>query len=141
MTNREKLKNLLIKYEEQGGIITNTKFHDVIKVPAKVSSEFQKLYLDKAGFTLPEDLGNYSFSLSLNGVLVFSEDIEIKNAPIINSIKPTETASAFPTDFEVKISSSSNITKYVWDFGDNSSAKPRPKIKSHTLIPQLETMI
>jgi len=127
------LKNLLIKYEKQSGIVTNNKFYDLIKVPAKVSSGFQKLYMDNAGFTLPEDLGEYNFSLSLNGDVVFSEDIEIKNAPIINSLKPTETASAYPTEFEVKTSNSSKITKYEWDFGDDSSEVTTIKNKiTHT---------
>jgi len=131
------LKNLLIEYEKDSAFATNNKFHNLVKIPAKASSEFQKLYLTRAGFTLPENLGDYDFSLSLNGEIVFSEGIEIKNAPIIKSLKPTETASAFPTEFEVKISSSSNITKYVWDFGDNSSSKTTFKNKTTHTYPSI----
>ena len=47
------LKNLLIEYQKDSGIVTNSKFYDLTKVPAKVNSEFQKLYLDNAGFVLP----------------------------------------------------------------------------------------
>jgi PKD repeat protein len=126
------LNNLQIDYEKQSGIVTNDKFYDVAKVPAKVSSSFQKLHLNSAGFTLPSEFGNHSFSLSLNGNLIFSEDIEIKNAPVISIIKPTETAVAFPTEFEAKVFSSSNITKYEWDFGDNVSTTTLTEKVTHT---------
>jgi len=127
------LSNLEIDYEKQSGIVTENRFYDVTKVPAKISSNFQRIYINNAGFSLPEDLGNHSLSLSLNGEEVLSESIEIKDAPIINSIKPTETASAFPTEFEIEVTSSSNITKYEWDFGDNSSSEITTKEKNtHT---------
>jgi len=126
------LSNLLINYERQSGIVTENRFYDVTKVPAKISSDFQRIYMDNAGFVLPGDVGNYSLSLSLGGVSVLSENIEIKDAPIINSVKPTETASAFPTEFEIEITSSSNITEYEWDFGDNSSGTTFENKNTHT---------
>ncbi len=112
------LKNLEIIYEKQTGILTETKFHDLNEIPAKLNSDKNKLYLEKAGFKLPTEKGTYNLTLKIDKDKILNKTIEIKDAPIIKSLLPIQTASAFPTEFEVEIQGD-NITSYTWDFGDN----------------------
>ena len=90
-----------------------------------VTADFQKIYLDEGNFFLPENYGNLTFKLnfinSAGSFEIFSEKINITDIPIIKSLTPTTTVSAFPTPFEVKVESAKNITKYEWDFGDNKT--------------------
>lgn len=115
------LRDLQVNYQKDIGSTTETNFYEVSKVPAKVSSGFQKLYLDGSGFSVASNLGNHSFSLKLNSQNILSERIEVKDVPIIKSVTPTKTAAAYPTEFRVSVSSKNNLTKFSWDFGDNTS--------------------
>ena len=114
------LKNLQVNYQKDIGIATESNFYEVSKTPAKVSSGFNKLYLDGLGFSVPSNLGNYTFSLRLNNQSMISEKIEVKDIPIIKSVNPAKTASAYPTEFSVSVTSKYNLTRFAWDFGDGS---------------------
>ncbi|MEM3091920.1 MAG: PKD domain-containing protein, partial [Candidatus Pacearchaeota archaeon] len=103
------------------------KFSDVIyeinKSAPKINSIPQRLYLDKFGFIVPNQTGTYNFILKFNNsILLIGEQIEVRDVPIINYITPTETASAYPTQFYVSVSIPNNVTiiGYDWNFGDNS---------------------
>ncbi len=112
------INNLALNYEKTTGIVTDDKFYDLAEIPAKVNSDFQKIYLDEGGFSVPDDFGTYEFSLSLDGTEIFSEEVNVKDIPKILSLIPISTASAFPTEFKVGVSSPARIKKYFWDFGD-----------------------
>src|SRR3990172_8415426 len=115
------LKNLEVKYDKSIGETTESNFQDVQKTPAKAtSSGFGKLYLDGSGFSVPSNLGNYSFSLKLNSQSVVSQSMEVKNVPIITSVTPVKTATAFPTEFAATVTSQYNLTGFSWNFGDGS---------------------
>ena len=116
------LKNLKANYHPTAGDFEENNFYDLTETAPKVSSNFQKLYLDKAGFVVPKDLGNYTFSLEFNNNEILSEKIEIKNVPIIKSLSPLSTASAYPTEFTLNVASPSNVSiaGYNWNFGDNT---------------------
>ncbi len=114
------LKNLEVKYTKEFQT-TERNFYDLQTIPAKVSSKFQRLYLDGSGFFVPEDLGNYTFSLEFNNQRIVSERIQVKDVPIIKSLNPIKTASAFPTEFTATIDSKYNLTSFSWDFGDQTS--------------------
>ncbi|MBI1972494.1 PKD domain-containing protein [Candidatus Woesearchaeota archaeon] len=114
------IKNLQVNYQKESGIVTENNFYEVQTTPAKVTSGFQRLYLDGSGFSVPANLGNSTFSLRLNGQGVISEKIEVKDIPIIKSVSPTNAASAYPTEFTVSVTSKYNLTGFSWDFGDNS---------------------
>jgi PKD repeat protein len=90
-----------------------------------VTADFQKIYLDEGNFFLPENYGNLTFKLnfinSAGSFEIFSEKINITDVPIIKSLTPTTTVSAFPTVFEVEVESVKNITEYEWNFGDNKT--------------------
>ncbi len=118
------LNNLDLVYNEKNlGQIPENKFHDVTETSAEVtsSSGFQRVFLDNLGLTVPGEINTYDYTLSLSGQEVFSEKIEVKDAPIINSLNPVKTASSIPTKFKLKITSEINVSDYVWSFGDNST--------------------
>ncbi|MEK6847587.1 MAG: PKD domain-containing protein [Nanoarchaeota archaeon] len=115
------LKNLEVEYQKESGIVVENNFYDVAKTFAKVTAGFQKLYLDYSGFSVPATLGNYSFSLKLNSQNLISKIVVVKDVPIINSVTPIKTASAYPTEFTVNVDSNYNLTRFSWDFGDNTA--------------------
>ncbi|MDP3991967.1 MAG: PKD domain-containing protein [Nanoarchaeota archaeon] len=115
------LRNLIVRYQTGIGQLEENNFYEVQTTPAKVSSGFQKLYLDGSGFSVPSSIANYTFSLKFNSQNVLSEKMEVKDIPIIKSVTPLKTASAYPTEFTVSVASKYNLTGFSWDFGDNTS--------------------
>ncbi|MBU2562106.1 MAG: PKD domain-containing protein [Nanoarchaeota archaeon] len=127
------LSNLSIVYEKTGlpGIIEK-KLYDLEEIPSKVNANFQKLYLNEGGFSLPSNYGNISFNLSLNNKGLLLEEIIIEKVPIIKDLTPLSTASAYPTEFTVKIDAYNNITSYKWNFGDNKTLTTTTNKVTHT---------
>ncbi len=115
------IKDLEIKYDTNLGPTTETNFYDLSENPAIVNADFQELYLNEGNFSVPLDKEDFDFELTLDGKDVISENVSIGNVPIIESLTPTRTASAFPTQFKVIVNSSRNITKYEWNFGNNDT--------------------
>ena len=118
-THEITVSDISLSYQEAGVSISETTIYELTEAFPKISSDFQKLFIDKAGFSVPDELDDYDFSLKLNDKVVFSEDIEVKDVPIIQSLTPKATAAAFPTEFEIDVDSS-NVSSYKWDFGDNT---------------------
>jgi PKD repeat protein len=116
------LKNLSIEYETPLGKSTENRFYEVEeKDPIISMNKFDKIYLDEGNFTLPNQAGNKTFELSFDGNKIFSEKISIQEGPIIKSLSPLTTISAFPTKFRVNANSTKEITKYTWDFGNDNT--------------------
>jgi PKD repeat protein len=115
------ISNLEFKYESNFGQTISNYFYDLEEVPAKVNSDFQKLFLDKGNFILPFDYGNKSFKLNFSNREILSENLIIEKVPIIKSFFPTKIASVYPTIFNIKVDSSSPILSYEWIFGDNET--------------------
>lgn len=115
------VSNLELTYEKTTGVVTEKNFYDLIETSARIDADFQKISLDQGNFSVPFGYGNFTFQLKLNDKEVFSEDLVVERVPIIKSLSPITTASAFPTSFEIVVDSSENITKYEWDFGNNDS--------------------
>ncbi len=126
------IENLIVEYQKEGGLVIERKFYDLTGTPAIIDSNYQKLYLDNGNFSVPNNLGDYVFSLNFEGAEVFSEEISVEYIPIIEFVRPTVTASAYPTQFVVGIDSSSEITSYDWDFGDNGTARTSKNNTTHT---------
>lgn len=126
------IENLAVNYQKSTGVVTETNFYNLSDTPATINSEFQKLYLDQGNFSVPDSLGDYTFSLDLDGVNIFSKKVSVEDVPEIKFVKPTATASAFPTEFVVGVDSSSEIIKYVWDFGDNNKKTTSTNKTTHT---------
>ena len=115
------LTGLSVSYQKTTGIVAENKFYEVDQTPAKISSGFKPIYLDKAGFSVPGNVGVYRFSLKLNNKDVVSEDVNVSDVPRILSLNPVSTASAYPTDFTASVNSTNGIKKFFWDFGDNKT--------------------
>lgn len=81
---------------------------------------------------MPSGYGNETFTLSFKGNGLFSKNITIEKLPIIEYVTPTSTASAYPTKFRVKIDSSTNTTKYDWNFGDGKNQTTTMDHVTHT---------
>jgi PKD repeat protein len=126
------INDLQIKYETDSGVTTETRFYDVTEIPSRITSEFQKLFLDNGNFLLPASYGNLTFRLKLDNIDLFSENITIEKAPEINYLTPTKTASAYPTKFRVDVKSFGEITNYDWDFGDGDSMTTNENQVTHT---------
>lgn len=126
------LKGLKVSYSKPGlsGIIDD-KFYDINETSATLTSEFQKLYLDSSGFSLPSKYGSINFVLDFNDEEIFSEDISIEDVPLIGSISPITTASAFPTLFTVSVLNN-NSKNFEWDFGDNKTISTTTNEVTHT---------
>ena len=113
------LKNLEIKYVKTSGIVTETNFYDLQEIPAKVSSDYGKLFLDMGGFYVPEEYGNNTFELKLNNAAVLAEEISIETVPLINSLSPLKTPAGIPTNFKINAEAvEGNLTKFEWNFGN-----------------------
>ncbi len=126
------LSNIGLSYEKSGISQTNDNLYELEEVPAKVSSDFQKLFLDEAEFPASENYGKFTFKLYLNNYKLFQEELNTTHIPIITAVTPITTASAYPTKFKVFVSSSTNITKYEWDFGDDDTESTTTNKVTHT---------
>lgn len=126
------LKNLALIYRKDGSLTTQSNFYDVSENPASVTAGFQKIYIDNSGFSVPDSLGTYTFSFEFDSQKVFSEKINVSDVPRVLSLSPTATASAFPTEFTVGVSSPSKVEKYFWDFGDNKTEVTTENKATHT---------
>jgi len=115
------LKSLESRYHTDAGIREDHRFYDVTESSARITSDnSQKIYLDLAEFNVPEETGEYTFRLNLNSEEIFSEEIEVKDVPIIQSIDPLLTTTGFPITFEVKVTLPNDVSveDYEWEFFD-----------------------
>ncbi|MFC1682393.1 PKD domain-containing protein, partial [Nanoarchaeota archaeon] len=115
------LKNLFANYEQVSGFPEENEFYDLIESSVEISSDFQKLYLDGAKFSVPDIFGSSDFDLKFNGEGVFSEEIFVEKIASVQAVTPTTVAAAFPTEFSAITLEGGNISSYVWDFGDNKT--------------------
>ena len=111
----------LINYTAAIYALSEVKLYNIEETPAKISSGFQKLFLDEAGFSVPTDYGNKTISIMLNNNPLFSETISVEKVPLIKYLIPQKTAVGYPTRFVIVANSTGNITKYNWEFGDGNS--------------------
>jgi hypothetical protein len=126
------LKNLEVNYQKDIGVVTEINLYDVSKTPAKITSNFNRLYIDQGGFTVPNKLGDYDFTLSFNDDEIIEKELEVKDVPIIKSVNPLKAAAAFPTEFTLSVDSDYNLTNFSWDFGDNKFVTTRVNKTTHT---------
>jgi PKD repeat protein len=105
--------------------------YNLEEIPPKISSNFQKLNLESE-FGVPEDYGNYIFSLKFDEKNLFLENITVEKTPEIKFLTPSETAVNYETKFVVYTNWSSDIAEYIWDFGDGSNETTATNEVTHT---------
>ncbi|HEA46657.1 MAG TPA: PKD domain-containing protein [Candidatus Pacearchaeota archaeon] len=126
------ISGLSANYEKTSGLLSENKFFDLTETPAKINSGFGKFFLNNGGFSVPSTKGNYTFNLELNSENVFSEKVSVADVPEIDSLTPISTASGFPTEFSVGITSSREVVNYFWDFGDGGIGTTTVNKVTHT---------
>jgi PKD repeat protein len=126
------IKNIEIKQEKASGITTENKLYDMAETSAKVDSDFGKMYLDNSGLKVKNYAGSFKYKLFAGDKEIFSETLSVLKAPIIKGLVPLKTAYAFPTKFELSVDAPENVSRYEWDFGDNSTDTTNVKTITHT---------
>ncbi|MBU2616432.1 MAG: PKD domain-containing protein, partial [Nanoarchaeota archaeon] len=121
--NTISVENLEITYSTDAGQIIDTKFYDITTSPAKATSEAGRIFLNKLEIKTPSEFGNHTLEIKMGTQTIFSQKIEVKNVPIIQSVTPLHVAATFPTEFVVDVSTPKDtaITGYVWNFGENQT--------------------
>lgn len=126
------IKNVNIRYEIAGGGVTILRrVHDINISSASISTNgFKQIYIDEAGFTLPEQHGGFPYSIDFKSQEVASADITIQEVPEIYALSPTTTASKFPTTFRAFVTEIGNdtIESYTWDFNGEIFTTIEPRI-------------
>ncbi|PIN95386.1 hypothetical protein COU56_01770 [Candidatus Pacearchaeota archaeon CG10_big_fil_rev_8_21_14_0_10_31_9] len=133
------VNNINLEYTSDGapgGASKNTIF-EVSKSPATVSSGFLKIDLSDLSFRVPNQQGEKTFTLNLDGVKIIESKINITGERKLQilQIYPRIIAVAQPTTFMVFTESDANNTniEYKWNFGDNTEDKTSTSNKvSHT---------
>tara|TARA_Y100000310_G_scaffold129185_2_gene128361 strand:- start:1581 stop:4325 length:2745 start_codon:yes stop_codon:yes gene_type:complete len=125
------LNGLNLKYQTSTGILTSDTFYDLEESSPIINSDFGELPLDNGGFLVPSDFGNYTFVLDFNEDQIISKNVFVEQVPVIVGVSPTLTVSALPTEFEVKVDSSSSIVNYFWDFGDGTEESSSENKTTH----------
>ena len=120
VNQRVTISNISVGYI--AGISTETRnIYDVEEISPKITSDFQKLYLNNSGFLVSEDYGNDTYWIDLDGNQVLSYKMVIGGVPELRYLTPIKTAIDYPTAFRIMVNSTLNVTKYTWDFGDKSA--------------------
>jgi len=114
-----------IEYATPSGTLEKNIIHDLTESSAKITAAAQKIYLDKGNFTVPNNLGAYTFKLNLDNLKLFEKEVEVKKGIEILSLNIIKTAAGLPTNFKVKFSAPENttITEYKWDFYSNGTIR------------------
>ena len=119
------ISDLSVFYTSSGTLKETNEIYDLTEIPIKITSDFQKIYLDNANFFISGIFGEkINYSLDLNDNEIFSDEITIEKIPQITSLTPRTAIAAFPTEFTVNVEtfdSLTNITKYEWDFGNGNT--------------------
>jgi hypothetical protein len=114
------INNISLIYESNGLSISATNLYDAVETAAKLSSPFEKLTIDEAKFTVPETIGRYNVSFSINNTKLVSREITVGKVPSVNYVTPSIIPANYPVIFKAGTTMGENITKYTWDFSDGS---------------------
>jgi len=96
--------------------------YDTTLNDARIDSNFLKLDLEMANFSVPSEIGDHNINIKLNDELILEQEIHVISVPTIQNIIPNEVPALVPVTFRVLSNEIGNLT-YTWDFGDNSTKK------------------
>ena len=115
------LTNLAFSYSAGIGV-SDSLIYNLAKSAPKLSTNFSKLMLDDANFSLPSTKGNYTFSLSLGSKKIFTEKISVETGALIRLISSSYLPKNYSSTFTIKVlGTADSIDHYNWDFGDQSN--------------------
>ena len=126
------LNNIKINYQKKSGIVTSNSLYDLTLTPAIANLKYGKLYLDGSGLKVKNTSGDFTYTLKFNNLKIFSDILTVEKGPEIKGLTPINTIYAFPTNFKINVTSSKNISKYEWNFGDNNTETTTTNRVAHT---------
>jgi PKD repeat protein len=99
-------------------------FYSLDEISASISSEFMKLVIDDAEFSVPNEVGKHDLDFRIGGAGI-DDEINVKSVPTIVRVFPTRPALLVPTKFVAVMEGlvENESYQYIWDFGDGSSSK------------------
>ena len=126
------IDNLALEFKDGDDLAdVQTQIYDLGVIPATV--DFDSITdglidLNVLGFSVSKTM---KYIVSLSGVELFSELIDVLPAPIILSVFPLDPPAGVPVKFFAGIEYSENKTlSYSWTFGDNETEKTKvPRIE------------
>jgi len=109
-----------------------SEFYSISKSPVVITTDFLKLDLDSADFSVPSSVGEHNLILSI-GDKTINENITVSNATNIIGVFPNKAVYLVPVTFRVMFESnpSKNLT-YTWNFGDNATVSTDSNEVEHT---------
>lgn len=126
-----KVNNVVIRYRDSKNLLkTETNVYSLTKDEPKLKSFKGILDLSLTEFEVGKK-GSKNFRIELGGNTLISEKIKVNPSPIINYITPLNPAAGINIIFYADVDSDYNITKYEWDFGDNTSVISYTNITEH----------
>jgi len=112
------INNISVIYKGSLGQTESKDIYDINEDKAKISSTYQKLYLD-GFFKLPSNSGQIDYILNLDNNKVFNKNINVEN--ISMTLTPTIIGKGVSTKISVFFSPNQNIKEYNWDFGNGKT--------------------
>lgn len=116
--------NAALFYESASGVSAKAdKLYAVSKSASLINIPYAVLDLSQAILRVPKKYGDNELDLTL-GSKTIADDFEINvvEAPIIDLVYPQKIPAAINIAFRA-YTTGSNVTKYIWNFGDNTSAE------------------
>jgi hypothetical protein len=111
------IDSISLRYKTVQGTYTEDKVYQLREKITKVSSNWVKLKVEKMGFRVPNENGEYTFRLSLGDESVINKTI---NVDIGFSFELNPRFAYVGRETAFIASSSTNITSSVWDFNDGT---------------------
>jgi PKD repeat protein len=104
-----------------GGTKISKKLYDIESSSSIIDMDNQIIDFSRLGINVPMKKGTYDVDFYLNDNEIFKdEEIEVLDIPIVELVYPQKAPALIEVLFKVYFSGS-NVSKYVWDFGDNST--------------------
>ena len=129
------VNSLFLDYKDGLGLNTQgtdtSEFYNLTESPVIITTDFLKLNLDNANFSVPLSAGEHNLVLSI-GDETIKENITVSNATNIIGVFPNKAVYLVPVKFRVIFESTppQNLT-YTWNFGDNATSSTNVKEVEH----------
>jgi len=118
------LSNLNVLYTDAGGQTSITKFHNLEKTGAKITSESQQYDLSYLNIKAPVQEGDYLMKISLENELVIEKTISVstRQGLFARQLYPSIAAVENPTLFTLVLDPDldESLFTFEWDFGDDT---------------------
>jgi PKD repeat protein len=127
------LSNLVLEYNTISGTVPESRFYEISKKPAKISSGFSLINLEHANLLVPFTSGGRRAVVMLDGEQIARQDIEVSESDTkILDIVPREAAALVLFNFVAIVDSLRTNLTYEWNFGDGNKETTKNSAVTHT---------